>query len=74
MPNANTPHSRALRQRTAIARRNQIIADGGARLDVLLERPAAEALRALTADGATKTEVVSSALLTAAKKTDTGET
>ena len=68
MPNSQSEHSRALRQRTAIARRKQIIADGGINLTVLIEKPAADALRALTAEGATKPEVVSEALLTAAKK------
>ena len=67
MPNANTPHSRALRQRTAIARRKQIIAEGGLNLTVLIHKPAADALRVLTDSGATKTEVVSEALLAAAK-------
>jgi len=67
MPNSQSEHSRALRQRTAIARRQQIIAEGGLNLTVLIHKPAADALRALTADGATKTEVVSEALLTAAK-------
>ena len=67
MPNSKSEHSRALRQRTASARRAQIIADGGLHLTVLIRKPAADALRALTADGATKTEVVSEALLTAAK-------
>ena len=67
MPNANTPHSRALRQRTAIARRKQIIAEGGLNLTVLIHKPAADALRALTAEGATKTEVVEAALIDAAR-------
>lgn len=68
MPNSKTPHSRALRQRTSLERRQRILAAGGLRLDVLLERPAADALRSLTADGTTRTEAVGDALLDAAEK------
>jgi hypothetical protein len=63
MTNSQTPHSRALRQKTAIARRERIIAEGGMNVQVLLEKPAADVLRALTSDGTSRTQVVREALL-----------
>ena len=67
LPNSNSTHSRALRQRTALAHRKRVIAEGGLYLTMLLRKPAADALRTLTDSGATKTEAVEAALIDAAR-------
>lgn len=64
MGNTNTPHSRALRAKTATARRKAIVEAGGMRIELLLLQKPAEALRLeMTRTGETATEVISRKLL-----------
>jgi len=60
VPNANTPHSRALRAATAAARSRTIVAAGGWRLTVLLPPATAARLRTeMARTGETATAVIS---------------
>lgn len=60
MPNANTPHSRALRAKTAAARTRTVVEAGGWRLALLLQPDAAAALRAeMARTGESATAVIS---------------
>ena len=62
--NAFTPHSRALRAKTATERRAAIIESGGMRIDLLLLPALAQALRdEMTRTGETATEVIGRKLL-----------
>lgn len=67
MGNANTPHSRALRAKTAAARTRTVVEAGGWRLALLLQPDAAAALRAeMARTGESATAVISRLLADAA--------
>lgn len=67
--NAFTDHSRALRAKTATARRAAIIESGGMRIDLLLLPAPAQALREeMSRSGRAATAVISDLLLTLAEK------
>lgn len=71
MTDAPTNPSKATiaRRRNAAARRTRILEEGGRRLELLLEGPAAEALdRLMALDGADATKVVSGLLLRSARR------
>ena len=60
MPNANTPHSRALRAATAAAWTRDVVDAGGWRLTVVLQPAVAAQLRAeMARTGETATAVIS---------------
>lgn len=60
MPNARTPHSRALRAATAAARSRDVVSAGGWRLTLLLQPAVAARLRAeMARTGDSATAVIS---------------
>ncbi|MCB1918987.1 MAG: hypothetical protein KDJ28_03255 [Candidatus Competibacteraceae bacterium] len=62
MPNADTPHSRALRAKTATHWNQERIKEGGMRVTVILPKETAEALTRLTAIYGTKTAAMIAAI------------
>lgn len=62
MPNAKTPHSRALRAATATRRNKERVQEGGMRVTVILPKSTAEGLTRLTAIYETKTAAIIAAI------------
>jgi hypothetical protein len=58
MTNAQTPHSRALRARTATARNRRLLAEGYRRLSILISPDASETLQRLAQDAGSKTAAI----------------
>ena len=58
MTNCQTPHSRALRARTATARNHRLLAEGYRRLSILISPEASEKLARLARDAGSKTAAI----------------